>query len=166
MASLLSTQVVPPVTVIGQAPSTMVETFSFALAAQTINSGDTLTLCQIPINSSLLSICIGSTATLGATQTWSLGTTTTPTQFLNAGSTAFQAAGFDHLLPGDTTVNAGSLPTARFTTQTVATLPAGLILNPTSTVADYLVMTAGVNAVAAGTGTLRGYIVYTLNTVS
>lgn len=166
MASFLSTQVNPHVTLIGQAPTTMVETFSFALAAQTINSGDTITLCQIPIFSSILEICIASTVTLGATQTFSLGTTTSTAQFLAAGSTAFQAAGFTHLIPGDTAPVAGSMPSTRFTTQTVATLPAGLVLNPTSTVADYLVLTAGVNAVAAGTGTLKGYMLYTLNTVS
>lgn len=165
MASYLSTQVASQVEVIGQAPTHQVETFSITFATVTFSNTDTVTLCQIPLFCSVLDFYLATSATLGSTITWSIGTTTTAAQFASA-STFGQGAATQAYAVSLNGFVANSLPTARFTTQTTATLPSGLTLLSSGNVADYLVMTASAAGGASTTATLKGYIRYTLNTVS
>lgn len=165
MASYLSTQVPKQVSDIGQSPTHQVETFSITFSANTFVIGDTITLCQIPIFCSVLDFYLAASASLGTTAAFNIGTTTTAAQFASASTFGQGAAtqAYSNALNGFV---ANSLPTARLTTQTTATLPAGLFLNPSGNVADFLVMTATAAGGAATSATIKGYIRYTLNTVS
>jgi hypothetical protein len=166
MASYLSTQVNPHVTLIGLSMGDVSETFSVTFSANTFVLGDTVTLAYIPIFSCIVDFFMCVTATLGSTITWNIGTTTTAAAYASAstfGQGAAVAGSYANGLNGFVT---NSLPTARFTTQTVASIPVGLTLNPTSTVADYLVMTAAAAGGAATSATIKGYVRYHLNTVS
>ena len=167
MATFLSTQVTQPgPSAIGLAPGLQVETFSLTIGSTTLANNNILVLAQIPLNSTVLTFYISAPAldVSGPTATWEIGDTTTVGKYVASTGTGPQAAvnTLAHSLNGFV---AQSLPAA-YTTQT-ASAPSGITLASTSSVADYLQIkfTAGFNS-AATSGTIKGYIVYTLNTAS
>ena len=128
-------------------------------------NGDIIYLCQIPLTATLLAFYISAPALdTGGSITYSIGDTTVSARYVSASTSGRAAEDLWH--NGFNGFVAGSVPFT-YTTQTAfaqIAAPVGLVLPSSSNVADYLVMKiTAANTTPAVAGTLKGYMVYTLN---
>ena len=153
---------------IGLSMGPTVETFSLTVPAAGFGNGDVIVMAQIPYNAAILTFYISSPAldsNVSPAATWEIGDTTTVGKYVASGSTGPQGAvnTLAHQLNGFV---AGSLPSAVYTTQT-SSVPSGVTLGTTSSVMDYLqIKFTHAPATAVTSGTITGFVLYTLNKVS